>query len=120
MEINSLMALSAATQATESQGVDGTWGWADPCAVALPRPASRLQKASVRGSSHYADSQAGSPGGDMRQRWEWLRKNPNTGKSVMLKKTTSLLQGDEREGNKPKEKNLIFFRKQILLGNSTT
>ena len=74
----------------------------------------------MRGSSHYADRQAGSPGGDMRQRWEWLRKNPNTGKSVMLKKTTSLLQGDEREGNKPKEKNLIFFRKQILLGNSTT
>lgn len=45
----------------------------------------------------------------MRRKWEWLRKNPNTGKSVMLKKTTSLLQDDEREGNKPKEKNLIFF-----------
>lgn len=43
----------------------------------------------VRGSSHEAESQAGSRGGDMRQRWKWLRKNPNTGKSVMLKKMTS-------------------------------
>ena len=38
---------------------------------------------------HEAESQAGSRGGDMRQRWKWLRKNPNTGKSVMLKKMTS-------------------------------
>lgn len=43
----------------------------------------------VRGSSYEAESQAGSRGGDMRQRWKWLRKNPNTRKSVMLKKMTS-------------------------------
>lgn len=39
----------------------------------------------------------------MRQRWKWLRKNPNTGKSVMLKKTTfpsRVMRG--REANQKK------------------